>query len=430
MSAISLPKVIDYSEVLETLPPDTISFQQVCNPVSGSSFSAGSQIDIDLGSRGFLVPDSLMVRFQMTTANVATSYMCGTPVYTPFLRLATMVNSVTTETLNNYNVVANLLTNTGMDIAQKLGVQYAYGYQEGAVTPMNNENLDGGYFSSNATKPVSAPLPCALSFSEKLIPLFALNGIRLTFTLDSIANMFSVLDPAESAVALPTNFTITNFEVCYQCVDFGKEVENMVMSSGDIRIKSQTFGSSIQSLASGSTGQQNLVYNLKYSSIKSLFLNCGGATRTISANGNLDAYDITTGGDYQFQLNGLMFPQRALSVLNNRAGILQMLRQAVGSIFDRNNSLSINTYEFLSQGSQGATTAPTAPAKFWVGVATDKLRLAKGSYFSGVPSGSAPITAQINITSATSQAYNVMLIACADYIFKIDPMTKQVVIVS
>jgi hypothetical protein len=430
MSAISLPKVIDYGEVLETLPPDTISFQQVCNPVSGSSFSAGSQIDVDLGSRGFLVPDSLMVRFQMTTANVATSYMCGTPVYTPFLRLNTMINSINTETLNNYAVLANLLTNTGMDVAQKLGVQYAYGYQEGAVTPMTNENLDGGYFSANTSKPVSAPLPCALSFSEKLIPLFALNGIRLTFTLDSIANMFSLIDPTETAVALPTNFTITNFEVCYQCVDFGKDVENMVMSSGDIRIKSQTFGSSIQSVASGTSGQQNLVYNLKYSSIKSLFLNMGGATRTVSANGNLDSYDITTAGDYQFQLNGIMFPQRALSVLNNRAGILQMLRQAVGSIFDKNNSLSINTYEFLSQGSEGQTTSPTAPAKFWVGVATDKLRLAKGGYFSGVPSGSSPITAQINITTATTQAYNVMLIACADYIFKIDPMTRQVVIVS
>lgn len=430
MSAISLPDVIDYSRPLETLPPETMSFQQVCNPVSGSSFKAGSQIDVDLGSRGFLVPDSLMIRYKATTANVALAYACGTPLYSPFLRVSTMINSLITENLSNFNVIANMQTSLSMNVADKLGRQYSYGYDTGAITPESNEVTDGGVYGINGSKFLAGPLPCALSFSEKLIPLFALNGIRLTFTLDSIANMFSTITNAEGAVALPTDFTISNFEVCYQCVDFGSQVEQIVLSNGDIRIKSQTFGSSVQSIPTGTSGQIALVFNQKYSSVKSLFLNNGGGTRTLSANGNMDSYEITTGGDYSFTLNGIQYPQRPLSVLNNRAGVLEMLRQAMGSIYDKNNSMSINTFEFLTQGDEGQTTSTQAPAKFWVGVPTDKLRLAKNGYFSGVSTSSSPISANINITTATTQPYNVMLICACDYIFKIDPMTRQVVIVS
>ena len=432
-----LPDVIDYSEPLKSLPPNTQSFQQVCYPISGSTFVSGSSIDVDLGNRGFLVPDSLMIRYKGTTANVAAAYMCGTPIYTPFLRLNTQINSTNTENLSNYNVLANFITNTNLNVAQKLGLQAAYGYgtDVDATTPITNEDVDGGYFGANGSNSVAGPLHCALSSCEKLIPLFALNNIRLTFTLDSLANMFSVLTPASTAavpvaVALPTEFTISQFEVCYQCVDFGQEVQQMVMTQGEIRIKSQTFGTSIQNLASGSNGQNNLSYNLKYQSIKALFLNSGATTRTVSANGNLDSYDVSTAGDYQFAVNGLVYPQKVLSSKNNKSGILQMLREALGSIYDKNNNMSINTYEFDTAAVPNTLTTTAKAAKFWVGVSTDKLKLPYGGMFSGVPSSASPIGVQINLSAATTQAHNVMLIACADYIFKIDAMSRQVVIVS
>lgn len=430
MSAlISLPKVIDYSTPLETIPPDTTAVQVVCNPISSSPITAGSQFDVDLQGRGFLVPNSLMIRYKGTTTSAAETYMCGTPVYTPIQRVATTIGSLQVENLASYNVLANFLTNTGMDVSQKLGVQYAYGWAEEAITPMNNENVDGGYWNANSSKFLSAPLHCSLSYCEKLFPLFAVNGVRLTFTIDSIENMFALLDPAGVAAARPTAFSISNFEVVYQMVDFGAEVERMVLDMGEIRIKSQSFPSATQSLPSGTSGQQNLPFNIKSSSIKSLFLNMGGTTRTVSANGNMDSYDITTAGDYQFYCNSIAYPQKPLSVVNNRAGILQVLRQALGSVFDKNNSLSINTYEFYDKAIQNTATTVVAPAKFWVGCSLERLRLPIGGFFSGVPSGTGAIVAQINITSATSQAYNVMLIANVDYIFKLNTSSRQVEIV-
>lgn len=431
--SVALPKVVDYNEPMYSLPPNTQSFQVVCNPISGSSFTQSSQIDVDLGARGFLVPNSLFIRYRfnvdINAANPA--YMCGTPVYTPFLRVSTVINSMTTETINNYNVIANMLTNLNKDTAQKLGEQFNYGYGIAASTAVvDNENIDGGLFTTDSAKSLSAPLICSLSSCEKLIPLFLLNGIRLTFTLDTIANMFSKIDNTGSATAavLPDGYILDNFEVVYQCVDMGEEVKNMVASMDRIRLKSQTFSSSIQTLASGANGQQNLIYNHKFSSVKSLFLNMGGADRTnYSANGNFDSYNVATSGDYSFIIGERVVPQRVLSAGNNAGGIITMLRQAIGSVFDKNNAMSINAREFTQSVSNTKTTT-VYPSKFWVGVSTEKLKIA-GSFFTGVSTEASPISAIINISTATSQIHNIMLIVNADLIYEIDPQTKQVVVI-
>jgi hypothetical protein len=452
MSQFTLPKILQYDEPLYSLPPNTQSFQVVCNPLSGSTFGPNTQIDVDLGSRGYLNPKSLHYRYKMTTTSTPASYMVGCPAYTPFQRLNIVMNSQNVEQMPNFNVVSNLIVNTTKDIAQKVGEQQAYGYADEFITssPITNEQLDGGLFpAGGGSKSVSAPLICSLSSCEKLIPLHLLNGVRLSFFTDSIANMFSVVSnsgatPVSTAntttgtitvsngvnvtnITLPTDFQISNFEVVYDCIDFDENIKSMVSSLDKIRIKSNTWGSSSQTLASGVSGQQNLIYNHKYSSVKALFLNMGGATRTISANGNMDSYNIAgLTGDYQFSLAGINYPQRVLSCANNNGGIFQALRQAIGSIYDKNNAMSINSLEWNKISTN--TTQPIVPAKFWVGVSTEKLKV-PGSFFTGISTEASPISAIININTATSQPHNVMMIVNADLIFEIDPQTKQVVVI-
>jgi hypothetical protein len=303
------------------------------------------------------------------------------------------------------------------------------------------ENLDGGQLlNATPSRMFSAPLHCALSYSEKLIPLFALNGVRLTFTMDSLSNICSAINAIGSAtIALPTDYQISNFEVVYQCVDFGKEVENQVLSMPRLRLKSNTWGTSIQTVAASTTGQVNLNFNLKYSSIKAMIANFGGTSRAYSAtagqygsgNGNMDSFDLSRGGDYQFQVAGINYPQRALSSGNNKGGILQSLRYAVGSIFDKSNALSINSVEFDTNSlmGTGGNTSVARPSKFWVGVCTEKLRVPVGGFFSGISTENGAITLTCNISSANNFAVNAMLIVAADYILEIDPQTRQVVVI-
>ena len=70
----ALPSAINYQEGLAVLPENTQNFNISCVPVSGSSFGPSSQIQVDLGNRGFLDPASLLIRYKIAyTVAVATA---------------------------------------------------------------------------------------------------------------------------------------------------------------------------------------------------------------------------------------------------------------------------------------------------------------------------------------------------------------------
>jgi hypothetical protein len=264
-----------------------------------------------------------------------------------------------------------------------------------------------------------------LSGSEKLIPLFLLNNIRLQFTLDTLAN----IQTAIAAGVKITNYTISNFEICYNMIDFGAEVQrDIIMMNPKLRIKTQSYSTGVQTLNINSSGAVNLVYNQRFASVKSAYLSMGGGDATKSANRMFDSYDITSNnGDYTLQIGSVNYPQKALSTTNNKGGILQELRRSMNTIFGNTVAMSINTPEFSYISTD--TTSITQPAKFWVGFNLQKLTVPSKAFFTGVSTQNSPISAVINIGTQTSQIHTVMLILNYDAIIEIDPSTKQCVII-
>ena len=430
----ALPTQINYNEPLLRLPENTTNFLASALPTNGSTFGPGSIAQVDLQTnRGFLDPASLSIRYKVVVTNSANASpkLVGTPAYTFINKFVSYVNSQTIETISNYNTVANLLTNIKLSTAQKLGQQYSLGYLSATpILAVDNEEIDGRTCSATSDDfYLSAPLYSLLGNSEKLIPLFLLQNMRMEFTFESLANISSNL----AADVKATGYTISNFEVVYNVIDFGAEIQRQIMSENpQILIKTSSYNTSIAPIALGTNGNINLIYNLRYASIKSAFLNFGGTSTddiSGSANKNMDSFDITrSSGDYSLQISGISYPQKALSALSNRAGIFNELRRAMGSLFNNNNSMAINTLEFGKE--DGSGTEITVPAKFWVGFNLQKLTIESKAFFSGVSTNNSPITAIINTNTATTQAYNAMLIAVYDAIIQIDTQTKQCVIVS
>ena len=71
-----LPKSIDYSTPLATMPEGTVNYLVSNTPINNSSFTAGSTIIVDLNNvPGFLDPASLSIRYKYTatTATVASN---------------------------------------------------------------------------------------------------------------------------------------------------------------------------------------------------------------------------------------------------------------------------------------------------------------------------------------------------------------------
>ena len=383
-----LPNVLNYNESMPTLPDSTKKVSIVITPSnSQASFTQGQLIQFDLPQQGFLVPDSLSIRYKMSVTSTPNTngvgyFLCGTPVYAPFQREEIIINSNVCETINNYNQVHNMMNNLTKSVSDKFGLAPSYGYSNGesnGVAP-TMEQLDGRISYGTAGQAsseyffMSAPFPCLLSYSKKLIPLHFMGSTRIQLTLDSISNIFSVgsdtlTNPA--AIPLPTAYSISNIELCYDQMEFSNDVNEIVRKNERIYLKSQSF-SNVQQTLTPSSGNLNLIFNTRLASIKSAFLNMSSTDAAKCVNKLFDSVDISKGnGTYQISVGGYNHPQRSLSTSDNKAGIFTALRDALDPIFEKSNSLAISRTEWNFTDS--STTSIITPGKFYVGFNLEKM---------------------------------------------------------
>ena len=160
--SVILPQSINYQESLPTLPEGTQQINVATSPVNNSTFREGEQIIFDLLNRGFLVPDSMYISYTWTATlgDIAhTPKLIGCPVYTPFNRLDLQIGSQTVDSMQNYNVMMNMLSNLTLSVSEKYGLQSAFGYNraDGDNTAVPNlEELNGRTIVASRQRRVAA----------------------------------------------------------------------------------------------------------------------------------------------------------------------------------------------------------------------------------------------------------------------------------
>jgi hypothetical protein len=414
--SVILPSSISYGESLPALPDNTQCINIAAAPTNGATFSQGQQIFLDLVNRGFLVPDSMYLSYSYALTSAVNAELIGCPAVTSFNRLDVQVGSQTIDTIQQYNIFYHMLTNLTYDVAQKYGNQASLGYFNSTAAP-SLEQLDGRTCILNETGSFAFPLVSMLSNSEKLIPLFAMPQVRIVLTMEALVSMFT-------STVVPTGWSISNVQLRYKVVDFGGAVEQIVLNSADkLYIKSQSFALASQTLAANSNGFIELVYNQRYASVKSLFAINGGG----SLNRAFDSVDLTSGnGDYSFSVGGVLYPPAPISTRTAKSQAMLELRSAVGSIFDKNNNMAINTLEFNISGTAG-TTSVSVPAKFYVGTSVEKLN--SNNLLTGISTQNSPISYRINTgTAIGANNSTVSLVVNYDALIEVDCMTRQVAV--
>ena len=111
--SIMLPKEINY-DLPVSLPGAVSSMDVSVSPCNGSSFScatAGAIVQFDLPARGYSDFKTLSLRYKGTVVATGFSRMRGTPVYAPIQRLDVIFGSQNAQNIQDYNQVANMLTN-------------------------------------------------------------------------------------------------------------------------------------------------------------------------------------------------------------------------------------------------------------------------------------------------------------------------------
>jgi hypothetical protein len=419
MESIKLPREIAYDQQLPALPAETTNSQTVLAPVNGSSFADSALIQFDLPARGFLQPETMYLRFKASVvASGTTLTIAGTPATTFFQKLETIFGSQIVESIQDWGVVQNLLLNLQLNNGQKVG-SVGLGYLDNSTTAtfanMNGRNYGTTVSATTYTAYFAVPLSCILSSSEKLVPLFAMPNVRIQLTTDSIANIF----PTSA-----TSFALTNVELVYDCIDMGAGVESAVKQMGEkLYIKSQSFVNSSNTLASGTSGTVELIYNQRLSSIKSLFALFQG-TSSNSVNKKYDSYDPTSSsGSLQYSIAGVNYPARELSTINNKGGFWAELKQAIGGIHNlQTNNFGITPLNWNRVGND--TTTIATPAQFFFGVNVERLST-NGALLTGISTNNSSISIRINTSTATAQTHNVALVCMYDAIIEVDTLMRN-----
>lgn len=436
--ATILPKEINYTAAA-SLPEGTQCTSIVSSPVNGQTFGASSIIQFDLVQRGYLVPESMYIRYRLNVAGgtaAGANYLKGTPVYSLIQRLETIVGSQVVESIQNYNQLCNMLVNSKMHYTQKIGLSNSFGYtslvQGQALFDFNLNAANGLSLSTvTAAAPFStflaAPLGCILSNSDHLVPLGFMPSVRIQLSLESIANAFALSGTVANQIQ---SYTILNAELCYDVIQFNPMVDQAISarSGGMLTIKSQSYLSSGVTLPSGSVGSLEFLFNQRLASIKSLFTHLSGSNSAVATNTFFDSVDCTgaTGGDYQWFVSGTPYPPRPISTVLNKAGASMELSLAWGPAHD---ILSSNFSILPAEFNAGNTTVTTqcVMGKFYLGTNVEKLST-NSALLTGISSQGSPISFRVSIGTATTNVQVIQLICLYDALLQIDMGARTLVV--
>ena len=427
---MSIPRQLDYSP-LPSLPQGTRAYSNVVVPISGATFASNQLIQFNLTARhgSYLVPNSVYLRYTLNLAGQSADadFIGSFPACSPFIRLETLVQSQVIESITNYGVLNNMLLTCKMNYAQKVGLSSMFGIgltdNSTALTFQNCNGHDS--IITTDTWSMAFPLNNMFANADKLVPIGLIGNTSINLYTDNIANLIVV-----GATTVPTSWTLSNLELCYDTIEFNPQIDQAVLSmtdaNGKICIKSQSYITSAQSVASGAlSGTTEYIFSVRLASIKSLFLIGGGADAT-KVNRLFDSSDVTNGnGDVSFWIGGLSYPQRPISTVLNKSAVLAELALAINGSADLSKTnFSITNVEFQCPLNTKTTTA-LQMGKCYFGANTERLA-SNQNLMTGVSSQNSPISVRITTATASNKLVTLILVAQYDALIEIDPVTSQV----
>lgn len=433
---MSLPREVNFSAPMPVLPDGAVATLMSVQSTNGIQFSPGQVMQFDLPSAAglYIIPSSVFIRYKYQVVSGATAaVILRKPAYSLITRLEEFIGSQPISSVYQYNMVANGFIDTNFSLADVVGQYSSFGF---SVAPTDYTDLDAQAATVNDTYSgyVAAPLVCsALSNMSHYYPTGLSAPLRVQLTMAPISEFVSVTANATSALIIQP-------ELCFQVLQLGSAVDNLIASmSPTLKIKTCCYAASSQNLAAASSGFNTLPFNHRYESITDLYLysTTSDIAKGLSKWG--DSFNpmalVNVNGSLQFQIGQSMYPQ--LPINNGTGGVtsvLQYLRMCnSGSITDQRNTMAIQLANWNQFAGNATASTVAAPAKFIVGIPLSKVvpssPYSLTSLLSGVSAAQSPINVLLNIGTAVNSAMNFYLVAQYDEIIEINPMTRQVNII-
>lgn len=482
-SNIGLPKSLDYSlppsasescrAYSVSVAPDGIT--QVSAPTTTNMFVANQVVQPQFNSQTisfsipsgqsnsvFLDPNNTTLSFTLTfaisTASSVTGGICKLlSSASSFIQSLTLYsNNTPLESVGEYALLQNFLLQNTINYAERYGgVSVCMGSDSNSTNGIDLPHASTGSFRYNFSIPLLSMIGVN---SEKMFPVGSINNLNLSIQTPSQLPIIFYATATTTQPVYSTNYTLSEWSLNMRYIDIGEQASQMLMMSlpnNRILYKTSTYTASQITLPSGSAGAQQLLLQIRNTSVKSIYQQFGmsnvGATQgLVSPNGLFDAICIGT-NSRQLQIGGNYFPNRPLNDVSRSSEAYIYLIQALGGSIPKALGSVVNREQY---NSLGGTTLPTGanietflvlpativrnaptgsdlgnqsvvqfPSSAFYGYDVEKLG---GTMFSGVNTRNSPPFLNLNLVNALTATISANCWGYSDVILSFDLASKSV----
>lgn len=241
-------------------------------------------------------------------------------------------NNIPIEQINGYNILANQLLTATVNSAEKFGgCAVAMGCdintQTGVDLPISN--AVGTYYYNFSIPLISV---IGLNNSDRMFPIGSISNLQLQMQTSALLPFSSYLAGALLTTAPIGNVTLDQFALNLKYVDIGMASASLLhttLNEGKIFMKTATWVQSAVNVPNGSSGQSNLLYQIRNSSLKSLLIQNAQATSAVCPNGLYDGINLSV-TQFNVAVGGINYPQRPCDPTRRPAESFLMYMSALG----------------------------------------------------------------------------------------------------
>lgn len=373
-------------------------------------------------------------------------------------------NNIPIEQINGYNILANqLLTATvnsaekfggcavamGCDINSQTGVDLPLGFApSGSANGQSGSGAATGFYYYNFSIPLISVI--GLNNADRMFPIGSISNLQLQMQTAALLPFSSY-----NSVALTNggsmNVTLDQFALNLKYVDIGMDSARLLhttLNEGKIFMKTATWVQAASNLPNGSSGQSNLLYQIRNSSLKSLLIQNSQATSAVCPNGLYDGVNLAV-TLFNVSVGGINYPQRPCDPSHRTAEAFLMYMSALGfqgdykkyggyitrsgygastsvtGITNYDASLVIPATGLRAESSLSATNqiVQQFPNTHFLGVDFEK---SGGLLFNGVNTRSAPPVGNFYLNTATGAASTSFAYGLVDCVLVVDTASQTI----
>jgi|688.fasta_scaffold12371_14 hypothetical protein len=483
-SSIGLPQSLNYTlppsfsdsarSYSVNIAPDGIT--QVTGPaLPNPTFTGGTGVSLGAFNSqvvSFTIPSgmsqSIFLDPHSTTLSFTLSYSVTTAASTTgavfclqssaasfFDTLVLYSNNTPIETINAYGVLQHFLLQNSVSYSERYGgISVCMGSDSNNSNGIDLAIAATGVYRYNFTIPLLSVIGANY---DKLFPIGSINNLQLQMTT---ANQLPITSfcTAVSAQPVTTNLTLSEFSLNMKYIDIGdmaSQILNQTLQDGKWFLKATTYTNSAVTIPSGSTGNQQLLLQIRNTSVKSILHTFSIPISAACPNGQYDSVcpQLTS---RQCQIGGQFYPNKPINDMARPSEGYQYLIQSLtqGGGITKSFGTTINRYSYCVStakvtGQDTTFSVPAAgsrsviagndetvtsrliaqnPNSFFCGYDLEK---SAGILFQGVNTRSAPPFLNLflslsDVGAAISTTVNVNAWGMSDVILQIDTIAKQV----